>query len=351
MSETINTQVKFGFPPASHDPEYLKLVKYVLDNGVYKPNRTGIGTYSVFGYQMRFNLSDFTIPMLTTKKMFTRGTIVELLDLFVAGESNIQNIQQQNVRIWDEWADHAGNLGPVYGVQWRKWKKYKYAHTQYERPDPIDSGILASPITEYFVEDQPVDQLAELVHKLKTNPNDRRLIVSAWNVADLPDMALPPCHYLFQVYARPLSKQERVSEFLRITTSNPQDFIEATDSEQEQALTEADIPTYRLSMMLNQRSADVGLGVPFNIVQYSMLLRMLCEVTNMLPGEFIWNGGDVHIYENHVEQLREQLKNPFKPSPTLHFKRKVEDIDGFVLDDFVITGYTPGPLIKMDVAV
>lgn len=301
-----------------HDKPYLALVEDVLKNGRVKQNRTGDPARAVFARQMRFDLSDGTIPMLTSKKMFTRGTIVELLDLFIAGTSNIKNIQDQKVTIWDEWANENGELGPVYGVQWRRWKRYTPAEYQGN-----ESGETRYVETE-------IDQLQELVHKLKHNPLDRRLIVTAWNVADLAEMALPPCHYLFQCYTEELTEAER----------------SALGDINDPAT-----PKHRLSMMLNQRSADVGLGVPFNIVQYSMLLHMIAHVTGLAVGEFIWSGGDIHIYENHVEKLKGQLENPIHPSPKLRFKRKVDNIDDFKLDDFVIEGYIPGPKIDMPVAV
>lgn len=319
-----------------HDLKYLDLVEDVLKNGRRKQNRTGVATYSVVGRQMRFDLSDHTIPMLTSKQMFVRGTIVELLDLFIAGTSNVRKIQEQKVHIWDEWADKDGELGPVYGVQWRKWKR----HTEVGR-EP--GGLCHTVVDE-------VDQLADLVHKLKTNPFDRRLIVSAWNVAELDKMALPPCHYLFQCYVDELTPKERARIFLKNNTA-PSD---VTDSELEEAtriFDEAGVPKLRLSMILNQRSADVGLGVPFNIVQYSMLLHMLAHVAEMAIGEFIWNGGDVHIYENHIEPLKGQLENKISAAPTLRFARKITDIDDFKLEDFIIEGYVPGPKIPMDVAI
>lgn len=307
-----------------HDNEYLKLVQYALYNGARKPNRTGVDTISVFGYQMKFDLRDRTIPMLTTKKMFTRGIIHEIL-WYLQGADNIKYLKDNNVTIWDEWAREDGSLGPVYGYQWRKWPSYE-------------------------AEGAAIDQIAALMDKLKNNPNDRRMLVSAWNVGNLADMALPPCHYSFQCYARPLAVMERVYEAGR--RFHPSEIIEnTTDATVEGWLDEVNIPKYELSLLLNQRSCDIGLGVPFNIVQYSMMLRMFAHVSNMTPGDFIWNGGDVHIYENHVDQLREQLKRTPLPSPTFEFARPVASIDDFKYDDFVISGYTSHPTIKMDVAV
>jgi thymidylate synthase len=271
-----------------HDYQYLDLVRHVIAKGVRKPNRTGVDTIGVFGYQMRFDLRDGTIPMLTSKKMHTKSIIHELL-WYLQGGTNTQYLVDNGVTIWDEWADENGNLGPVYGHQWRHWLG--------------SDGI-------------EVDQVAMLVDKLRNAPNDRRMIVSAWNVGDLNRMALPPCHYAFQCYVTP-----------------------KPDGKPE------------LSLLLNQRSCDVGLGVPFNIVQYSILLRMLAWVAGMVPGEFIWNGGDVHVYENHIEPLLTQVGNNPYASPTLSFTRDVNDIDGFQYDDFKILGYTSHGKIPMEVAV
>jgi len=271
-----------------HDLPYLDLVGYVLGNGVRKENRTGMDTFAVFSHQMRFDLSTGTIPLLTTKKMHTRSIIHELL-WYLRGDSNIKYLQDNGVRIWNEWADENGDLGPVYGYQWRNW---------------IGSDGVVT------------DQIADLIYKLRNNPGDRRLIVSAWNVGDLGRMALPPCHYTFQFYTEPTEDGR-----------------------------------YSLSMMLNQRSCDVGLGVPFNIVQYSILLHMVAQVANMVPGEFIWNGGDVHVYENHQDALNEQLmREPFE-SPQLRLNPDVKEIDDFKFEDFEIVNYTHHPLIKMEVSV
>ena len=323
-----------------HDIEYTKLVNDVLLNGRTSNNRTGKPARSVFARQMRFDVSDYTIPMLTTKKMFTRGTIVELLDLFVAGEQSIRPIQEQNVHIWDEWADEHGSIGPAYGFQWRKWPKYLEVGAE--------PGGLTHCVKDY------VDQLQILVDTLKKNPHDRRMIVSAWNVADLDEMALPPCHYLFQCYSEEMTLEERI-EWASLHKNHyvgSMDIVTLADEEAHAKLLDTmDVPKYSLSLMLNQRSADVGLGVPFNIVQYTMLLLMLCEVVGMAPKEFIWSGGIVHIYEDHVEKLKGQMTNAMHPSPTLKFKRKIESIDDFKLDDFIIDGYVPGPKIDMKVAV
>jgi len=233
----------------------------------------------MFGQQLRFDLSGGSIPLLTTKKMFTRGIIHEIL-WYLTGDTNIKYLVDNDVHIWDEWADENGDLGPVYGAQWRNW-----------------DGI---------------DQVAEVIDKLKNNPNDRRIIISAWNVADIPKMNLPPCHCLFQFW----------------------------------------VADGKLKCHLYQRSCDIGLGVPFNIVQYSILTHMFAQVAGLEADEFVWTGGDCHIYNNHFEQLTEQTQRIPHPSPTLKLNPEVTDIDGFTFDDFEIVGYDKyHPTLKMDVAV
>lgn len=313
-----------------HDIQYLKLVKDVLHSGVLKTDRTGVGTIAVFGRQMTFDLSDGTIPLLTTKKMHIPSIIHELL-WYISGSGNIKYLQENGVRIWNEWADENGELGPVYGVQWRNWN---------------NDGI---------------DQLANLINDIKHNPDSRRLMVTAWNPSQLKDMALPPCHFEFQCWTEPLTLKERVGEASKHW--NVADMFEtnATPDVMHAAMDSAEVPRLRLSLMLNMRSNDVGLGNPFNIAQYSILLRMLCEVTNCLPGKFTWTGGDTHIYThdnpdldpllNHVPMLKGQLTRPVRPSPTLQFARKVTNIDDFKFEDFIIEGYDPHPAIKMKVAV
>lgn len=319
-----------------HDEKYIELVNYILAHGTLKPNRTGVDALGVFSYQMRFDLRDRTIPLLTTKKVHTKSIIHELLWM-LSGSSNIKYLNDNGVTIWDEWADKDGELGPVYGVQWRAWQKYNWVlgggSGSVWEPDHYEVGL--------------VDQIAQVVDKLMSNPLDRRLIVSAWNVAELDQMRLPPCHYTFQFYARPLTTHERLFPITQ-TYYIPGD---VTSEEVEQLLDKDNVPSYELSLMLNQRSCDVGLGVPFNIVQYSLLLRMFCEVVNMYPGEFIWNGGDVHIYTNHIDALTEQTKRFLYPSPQFYFARNVQSIDDFKYEDFIFEDYTSHPAIKMEVAV
>jgi thymidylate synthase len=253
-----------------------------MDTGTVKEDRTGTGTKSVFGYQMRFDLSE-GFPMVTTKKLHLRSIIIELL-WFLNGDTNIAFLKENNVRIWDEWADENGNLGPVYGHQWRSW------------PDGKGGTI---------------DQISKLVHSLKHNPDSRRHIVSAWNVADVDHMALPPCHTMFQFY----------------------------------------VANGKLSCQLYQRSADTFLGVPFNIASYALLTMMLAQVCDLEPGEFVHTFGDAHIYSNHMEQVKLQLTRDPRPLPTMKINPEVKDIFGFRLEDFEILNYDPHPHIKGEVAV
>ncbi len=268
--------------PADHPEwQYLNLLRDILDNGVRRDDRTGTGTLGVFGRQMRFDLSK-GFPLLTTKKLHTRSIFIELL-WFLRGETNIAWLKENGVSIWDEWADADGDLGPVYGKQWRSWAA------------PNGSSI---------------DQIQKLVHGLKTNPNSRRHIVSAWNPADVDDMALPPCHCLFQFF----------------------------------------VADGRLSCQLYQRSADVFLGVPFNIASYALLTHMLAKVVGLEPGDFVHTFGDAHLYLNHLEQAELQLSRAPLPLPTLRVADK-DDLFGFELSDFVLNDYQSWPHIKAAVAV
>ncbi len=257
-------------------------MQHILDNGAKKEDRTGTGTISVFGYQSRYDLSK-GFPCLTTKKLHLRSIIVELL-WFLQGDTNIKYLKDNNVSIWDEWADENGNLGPVYGHQWRSW--------------PAKDG-------------GTIDQITKLVDQLKKNPDSRRLIVSAWNVADVDNMALPPCHTMFQFY----------------------------------------VANGKLSCQLYQRSADVFLGVPFNIASYALLTMMLAQVVGLEPGEFVHTLGDAHLYSNHIEQANLQLSREFRELPTMKINPDVKDIFSFKLEDFELVGYDPHPHIKATVAV
>ncbi len=262
--------------------QYLDLCKHILSNGVQKTDRTGIGTISVFGYQMRFNLQN-GFPLLTTKKLHLKSIIYELL-WFLQGDTNVHYLQEHGVRIWNEWADPNGELGPVYGHQWRSWPDY-------------NGGT--------------IDQIANVVNQIKNNPDSRRLIVSAWNVAEVNQMALPPCHTLFQFY----------------------------------------IADHRLSMQLYQRSADVFLGVPFNIASYALLLQMMAQVCGLQAGEFVHTLGDAHIYSNHIEQVQLQLTREPRPLPRMIINPDINDIFNFHYEDFTLQDYNPHPHIAGTVAV
>lgn len=262
--------------------QYHDLLNHILEQGTVKTDRTGTGTISVFGYQMRFNLQE-GFPLVTTKKVHLKSIVHELL-WFIKGETNIAYLKENGVSIWDEWADENGDLGPVYGKQWRSW---------------------ATP------DGQTIDQLKEVIETLKKSPDSRRIIVSAWNVGDLSKMALMPCHALFQFY----------------------------------------VADNKLSCQLYQRSADVFLGVPFNIASYALLTMMIAQVCELELGDFIWTGGDTHIYSNHIEQVKAQLSRELRPLPTMKINPSVKDIFDFTFDDFQLENYNPHPAIKAPVAV
>jgi len=262
--------------------QYLDLLKTIRENGTYKSDRTGTGTYSIFGHQMRFDLSK-GFPVLTTKKLHLKSIIHELL-WFLAGDTNIKYLQENGVKIWDEWADENGDLGPVYGYQWRSW--------------PAPDGT-------------KIDQIQNLIQQINANPDSRRHIVTAWNPADVDNMALPPCHCLFQFY----------------------------------------VADGRLSCQLYQRSADVFLGVPFNIASYALLTLMLAQVCDLEPGDFVHSFGDAHLYSNHLEQADLQLTRPPGPLPTLKINPGIKDLFAFTFDDFTLENYQAAPHIPAPVAV
>lgn len=262
--------------------QYLDLLQRVLDEGTFKPDRTGTGTVSIFGHQMRFDLSE-GFPCMTTKKLHLKSIIHELL-WFLNGDTNVKYLQDNGVRIWNEWADENGDLGHVYGYQWRSWPDYKGGH---------------------------IDQITEVVNTIKNNPDSRRILVSAWNVADIPNMNLPPCHAFFQFY----------------------------------------VADGKLSLQLYQRSADIFLGVPFNIASYALLLQMMAQVTGLQAGEFIHTFGDAHIYMNHMDQVKLQLSREPRPLPRMIINPEINDIFGFRFDDFELVDYNPHPHIKGEVSV
>jgi len=262
--------------------QYLDLMSHVLENGTQKHDRTGTGTISVFGYQMRFNLAE-GFPMVTTKKLHLKSIIHELI-WFLSGDTNIKYLKENGVKIWDEWADENGNLGPVYGSQWRSW--------------PTPDG-------------KHIDQIINIINQIKNNPDSRRIIVSAWNVAEIENMALPPCHCFFQFY----------------------------------------VADGKLSCQLYQRSADIFLGVPFNIASYALLTMMVAQICNLQVGDFIHTLGDAHLYNNHLEQTKLQLSREPKALPTMKINKAVKDIFGFKFEDFELVGYEPHPHIKGAVAI
>lgn len=261
---------------------YLELMQHILDQGEYKEDRTGTGTLSVFGYQMRFRLSE-GFPLVTTKKCHLRSIIHELL-WFLNGDTNIGYLKEHGVSIWDEWADEQGELGPVYGKQWRSWQG---------------------------ADGQVIDQISRALDTIKTNPDSRRIMVSAWNVGELEQMALAPCHALFQFY----------------------------------------VSGGRLSCQLYQRSCDVFLGLPFNIASYALLTHMMAQQAGLEVGDFVWTGGDVHLYRNHLEQARLQLARDPRPLPTLRLARRPDSLFGYAFEDVILEGYDPHPHIKAPVAV
>ena len=277
------------------DKQYLELCRHILDNGVEKSDRTGTGTLSTFGYQMRFNLAE-GFPLLTTKKLHWPSIAHELL-WFLSGDTNTKYLRENGVRIWDEWADVNGDLGPVYGEQWRKWQPSKWEYVFEDGKEKLA--------------DNTIDQIAQVIEQIQTNPDSRRLLVNAWNVGELDEMALPPCHFAFQFY----------------------------------------VANGRLSCQLYQRSGDVFLGVPFNIASYSLLTHMIAHVTGLEVGELVHTLGDAHIYSNHIEQVKTQLEREPRSLPSLNIKRNVSDIDDFTFDDFEIVGYDPHPHIAGKVAV
>lgn len=328
--------------------QYETYLSHVLHNGVFKADRTGTGTHSVFGYQMRFNM-DEGFPLVTTKKVHLKSIIEELL-WFLDGSTSNKILNEKGVTIWDEWAKPDGDLGPVYGKQWRDWAGVpKLMRSDHAVPlRAIKAAHYDSDNKGVVCIQQGIDQIADVLNQLHNNPDSRRIIVSAWNVADLPKMALAPCHAFFQFYSRELTFQERRDWLLNdggkmIGGSSDEEFLHA-------CLDEMEVPRRQLDLQLYQRSADSFLGVPFNIASYAFLLHMVAQQVGMKPGEFIWTGGDCHIYQNHLEQVNLQLTRTPMPYPKLKLN-KAKDLFSYQLEDFNIYDYNPHPAIKAPVAV
>ncbi len=322
---------------------YLNLLRDILVNGERKTDRTGTGAISVFGRQLRFDLSH-SFPLLTTKKVGMRLIISELLWI-LSGSTNANDLIAQNNHIWDEWADENGSLGPVYGAQWRSWENLVWVAPE----GPMES--------EWHYENKPIDQISWLIDRLKTNPHDRGHVISAWNVADLPKMRLRPCHCLFQFYCNELTFDERVNNYMMKAIFEPSlgpipvDEWKANQALGHSKLDELGVPRFALSCQLYQRSADVFLGVPFNIASYALLTKMIAQCVNMVPREFVHTFGDVHIYNNLVEQCELQLTREPYPLPRVTLNPAVTDIFSFKQEDFTLVGYTPHPAIKGEVSV
>lgn len=308
--------------------QYLDLLQDVKDNGRFRADRTGVGAYGVFGRQLRCDLSK-GFPLLTTKKVFTRGIIAELL-WFLSGDTNEHTLRDQKVGIWKKWADAEGDLGRVYGSQWRDWRAVRFT----------GGGVRVV----------VVDQIANLIRDLKTNPNSRRHVVTAWNPGELNQMALPPCHCLFQFHTEELTLEERLHHLMsKLRPADKHNFHPSDGT--EDFLTRHDVPKYRLSCQLYQRSADIFLGAPFNIASYSLLTMMVAQCVNMVPGDFVHTYGDLHLYSNHLEQAAKQLSREPRALPTMHINPEVKDIFAFKVEDFTLEGYDPHPAIKAEVAV
>lgn len=312
--------------------QYKKLVREIQNNGVSKGDRTGTGTKSIFGHQMRFDLEK-GFPLVTVKKTHWPSVVHELL-WFLKGDTNVKYLQENGVRIWNEWADENGDLGPVYGKQWVDWGGY---------------DIVSGEIKEGL--NKGVNQVQNVIDTLKTNPNSRRMIVSAWNVGELPFMALEPCHAFFQFYTSPLTIWER-AEWVK-NNNRISEFIDGFEGRDDilDELDDANVPKHKISLQLYQRSADTFLGVPFNIASYSLLLQMIAQCVNMVPSEFIWTGGDCHLYDNHEEQVTEMLKRSPKKLPTVKLNPEIKDIFEFKYEDIELVDYDPHPLIRGKVAV
>lgn len=342
--------------------QYLALMQDILDNGVVKKDRTGVGTLSVFGRQLRFDLKE-GFPLVTTKKVHLKSIIHELL-WFLNGDTNVKYLQENGVKIWNEWSDEEGNLGPVYGKQWREWRDCKVVecHDVGRTQQLMQRGYkyignMKEDGTTYLVYEKAHDQISKVIQQLREDPDSRRIIVSAWNVGDLDDMALNPCHNYFQFYTTEMTLLERLDWY---EANEPEKFANAPlinheDIDDEERLHETldreGIPRRKLSCFYMMRSNDVALGKPFNIASYALLTHMVAQQVNMVPDELVYSGVDVHLYLNHIDQIKLQLTREPYPLPKLVIKRKPESIFDYKYEDFEVVGYQSHPHIAMPVAV
>lgn len=342
--------------------QYLALMQDILDNGVVKKDRTGVGTLSVFGRQLRFDLKE-GFPLVTTKKVHLKSIIHELL-WFLNGDTNVKYLQENGVRIWNEWANEEGNLGPVYGKQWREWRDCKVVecHDVGRTQQLMQRGYkyignMKEDGTTYLVYEKAHDQISKVIQQLREDPDSRRIIVSAWNVSDLDDMALNPCHNYFQFYTTEMTLLERLDWY---EVNEPEKFANAPlinheDIDDEERLHETldreGIPRRKLSCFFLMRSNDVFLGLPFNIASYALLTHIVAQQLNMVPDELVYSGVDVHLYSNHLEQAKLQLTREPYPLPKLVIKRKPDSIFDYKYEDFELIGYQAHPHIAAPVAV
>lgn len=337
--------------------QYLALMQDILDNGVVKKDRTGVGTLSVFGRQLRFDLKE-GFPLVTTKKVHLKSIIHELL-WFLNGDTNVKYLQENGVKIWNEWADEEGDLGPVYGKQWREWRDCKVVecHDVGRTQQLMQRGYkyignMKEDGTTYLVYEKPHDQISKVIQQLREDPDSRRIIVSAWNVADLDDMALNPCHNYFQFYTTEMTVLERLNWF---EENEPDKFANTPLSNDEKVLHETldreGVPRRKLSCFYMMRSNDYLLGAPFNIASYALLTYMVAQQLNMVPDELVYSGVDVHLYSNHLEQAKLQLTREPYPLPKLVIKRKPDSIFDYKYEDFELVGYQAHPHIAAPVAV
>lgn len=342
--------------------QYLALMQDILDNGVVKKDRTGVGTLSVFGRQLRFDLKE-GFPLVTTKKVHLKSIIHELL-WFLNGDTNVKYLQENGVRIWNEWANEEGNLGPVYGKQWREWRDCKVVecHDVGRTQQLMQRGYkyignMKEDGTTYLVYEKAHDQISKVIQQLREDPDSRRIIVSAWNVSDLDDMALNPCHNYFQFYTTEMTLLERLDWY---EVNEPEKFANAPlinheDIDDEERLHETldreGIPRRKLSCFYMMRSNDYLLGAPFNVASYALLTHMIAQQLNMVPDELVYSGVDVHLYSNHLEQAKLQLTREPYPLPKLVIKRKPDSIFDYKYEDFELVGYQAHPHIAAPVAV